>query len=275
MPRSGHVAGITLVLDEADVQCESAARTLKGAKGSTLVVPAVSFGNVGQLATDLLLQTMRAQRVAYLRCRHIVPMVGNDAFDMGEPGVLVTPLELFRLTAHPKVFVIQQRSPVLKGRLDAYAEDIVAWAKASGFSRIVVLASGDANERTAGQIEGSQLWFAYAGKGTETDYLPSKGEWRQLKPRDTPWQNETGTGEWLIPGSGVAMLIRNKIDKDEGELECFIILRFCNEGDNTGDAHSLASKANELLQLEAEPVNWQAPVSWRHLFGSLKQTGLY
>lgn len=48
--------------------------------GCTLVVPAVSIGNVGQLATDLLLNAYGAQKVGYIyQPDNIAPMVCADA----------------------------------------------------------------------------------------------------------------------------------------------------------------------------------------------------
>ena len=63
--------------------------------GKTLVLPAVSFGNVGQLAVDVLVSTAlgralgppgaTARRAGEFVSRHVLPVVGADAFQ-GEPG---------------------------------------------------------------------------------------------------------------------------------------------------------------------------------------------
>ena len=60
--------------------------------GKTLVLPAVSFGNVGQLAVDVLISTAllqeqpgglgsTAKRVGEFVSRHVLPVVGADAFE--------------------------------------------------------------------------------------------------------------------------------------------------------------------------------------------------
>lgn len=41
----------------------------------------MSVGNVGQLAADLLVATLRMQRVGWVSDHTVLPLVGNDAFD--------------------------------------------------------------------------------------------------------------------------------------------------------------------------------------------------
>lgn len=39
------------------------------------------MGNVGQLAVDVLINSLRLERVGYLHHPGLLPLVGNDAFD--------------------------------------------------------------------------------------------------------------------------------------------------------------------------------------------------
>lgn len=55
--------------------------------------PALSIGNVGQLAVDLLVASMKAERVGYLDTPFVVPCVGNDAYGPVPNGELALPLE--------------------------------------------------------------------------------------------------------------------------------------------------------------------------------------
>lgn len=57
------------------------------------VQPALSIGNVGQLAVDLLVSTMRAERIGYLDSPFVLPCVGNDAYGPVPQGDLALPLE--------------------------------------------------------------------------------------------------------------------------------------------------------------------------------------
>lgn len=77
-------------------------------KGKTLILPSISIANVPQLAIELLLNN------------HLNELIGrfnNDGFIQvagGSANGLVTPLELRRLQKCSDVFIIDQRSPILK-----------------------------------------------------------------------------------------------------------------------------------------------------------------
>ena len=55
--------------------------------------PALSIGNVGQLAVDLLIPSAKARREAYLDEPSVLPCAGNDAFGPGADGDLALALE--------------------------------------------------------------------------------------------------------------------------------------------------------------------------------------
>jgi proteasome assembly chaperone 2 len=57
--------------------------------------PAISIGNVGQLAIDLLIYNLDFKRVGYLYDSSILPLVGNDPFTSPKTpeGNLVTSAE--------------------------------------------------------------------------------------------------------------------------------------------------------------------------------------
>lgn len=55
--------------------------------------PALSIGNVGQLAVDLLISSLKAEKIGYLDEPNVLPCVGNDAYSPSPPGKLVLPLE--------------------------------------------------------------------------------------------------------------------------------------------------------------------------------------
>lgn len=62
--------------------------------------PALSIGNVGQLAVDLLIASTRAERVGYLDDPNVLPCVGNDAYWPSPQGQLALPLEGTSLFTH-------------------------------------------------------------------------------------------------------------------------------------------------------------------------------
>ena len=59
--------------------------------------PALSIGNVGQLAVDLLISSTRTERIGYLDDPYVLPCVGNDAYGPIPRGEVALPLEGERL----------------------------------------------------------------------------------------------------------------------------------------------------------------------------------
>ncbi|GKD55046.1 proteasome assembly chaperone 2 [Tanacetum coccineum] len=75
--------------------------------------PALSIGNVGQLAVDLLIAYSKAERIGCLDDPNVLPCVGNDAYTFATQGDLVLPLEAYESPANA-LSLIQQRSPIVK-----------------------------------------------------------------------------------------------------------------------------------------------------------------
>ena len=84
--------------------------------GCTLVLPAVTVANVGQLAVDLLVSTLELPRVGYLEHASVLPCVGNDPYvaSAASHGNVATSMELYG-HASKSLVVMQQRSPVVPG----------------------------------------------------------------------------------------------------------------------------------------------------------------
>ncbi len=58
--------------------------------------PAVTYANVGELAVDVLVATVRPQSLGAVESVDVLPVVGNDAYDVDQQaGRLATALELF------------------------------------------------------------------------------------------------------------------------------------------------------------------------------------
>ena len=48
-------------------------------RAARVMLPAVSVGNIGQLAMDVLIASYEAVKVGYIDSPHVLPMVCNDA----------------------------------------------------------------------------------------------------------------------------------------------------------------------------------------------------
>lgn len=98
----------------------------------------MTIGNVGQLATDLLISTLRLSRVGFLETTAVLPCAGNDAFSH-QQGNIALSLELYHLQqpdGQLDIYVVQQRSPAAKGCQQRFAEELSEWTCKAGFTEV-------------------------------------------------------------------------------------------------------------------------------------------
>ncbi|XP_052255428.1 proteasome assembly chaperone 2-like isoform X2 [Dreissena polymorpha] len=224
-------------------------------KGFTLIYPALSVGNVAQLMADLLISTMTMHKVGYIQHPSLIPLVGNDPY--AHPSAttckVVTCCEVYDSVEH-NVVIVQQRSPFIKGRRNAYKKWLAQWIRECGFSKVVIATSSSADERLDTQITGPQFRFVASDK-IEADYgemFRNFYEWDELERRQTfPAPSvleagDRGQGQLYIPGGGIAMALFNDLCSDTPVV---LLLMFCSEGDNIPEAIELTNRINRWLGL--------------------------
>ncbi|OAQ25762.1 hypothetical protein K457DRAFT_140991 [Linnemannia elongata AG-77] len=147
-------------------------------KGTTLILPSVSIGNVPQLTTDLLLSTLKLDRVGCIEDENVVPVLGPADRPHSEPttlatagtgitgvsggGLLSLAVEVFQ-SKDGKWTLIQQRSPTVSHRSHHYADNLVRFIQDSEFDQVVLLASADGARRIDIQLR----------SGNPVRYIPS------------------------------------------------------------------------------------------------------
>jgi len=130
------------------------------ARGATLLLPAVSTGNVPQLAVDLLLASLPHEIVGCFHSQHVQPCVGGDALAVAlpanssssrkqkkdaaaaapAPAPLTTVLQLWHIPSL-QLLVVQQRAPALRGRNRALVSELLAWAQPLPLRQMLLLTS--------------------------------------------------------------------------------------------------------------------------------------
>lgn len=253
-------------------------------RGDTLVLPAVSMANVGQLACDLLLnqvyvsckETLKADRIGCLRTRHVLPVAGCHALDSADPAQVCTNVEVFRV--HDKqVTVVQQRAPVLAGHVSAYVKELCAWINDVGFSRVIMLGGADASGRTDTQIMNREPRFVTtsAVDVAQLEELASQS----VRPLEEDPSNTASNGPQLL-NAGLLNLMHRTCE-DSGVAFIGLVL-FCKEGVNISEGLAMAACANNLIQLITLPtasteksIRWKPPTSWSVLMGGVPDTKLY
>lgn len=111
-------------------------------KDHILVIPSPgSQGEAPSLGVDLSILNNGYSHVGYFDSEHIDPLVGNDILsNKSASGELVLP-NLVYTNPDAKVTLFAFRSSVPKGRLQEFTDELEAWTKEGGFSRIVFLTS--------------------------------------------------------------------------------------------------------------------------------------
>ncbi|XP_072169307.1 proteasome assembly chaperone 2-like [Diadema setosum] len=256
-------------------------------QGYTLIMPAISVGNVGQLACDLLIHTLKLTKVGCLHDHSLEPLCGNDAFlSTGvSSGILVTSTEVYE-SSEKKIVVIQQRASFVKGRVVEFRKKLLDWIKEVGFARTVLLTSCFAYEKTDAHVlrSSSRYLMTPSLEKEEDSFVSSILKFQQLERKPPqeglfPAKKQDNIPEAArdieLPGGGIAKKLF--IDSCKAEVPLAVLLHYCSEGDTSQDALMMAAFVNSLLQLIPEPSNpprgddswrtmWKIPSSWTTLF---------
>ena len=159
-----------------------------------------------------------------------------------------------------KLAVLQLRSGLLPGHAEKFVTSLIQWCKEQKVSRIVSSTSSLAHQRDDKQLASSPFrYLATDGVtvGEQFTKLEKKEEFPGLYPGESP-------DHVFLPGSGYAKLLLKKCESSE--LECVIMSKFCEEGDNTRDGVELADYLNKLIGF-VEGNKYTVPPSWKYLFG--------
>jgi proteasome assembly chaperone 2 len=258
-------------------------------QNSTLILPTVSVGNVGQLTADLIISTLCMEQVGFVLHPCLLPVVGNNPYadDDSSSYKMTTSCEVFESVA-AKLVVVQQRTPIVKGRRKEYSDWLSNWAKENKFRQVVVLTSTFAQDRLDHQITGSPFRILLSPRMEEEsgEYFKTELKWQKLEPRNTA--DLPGSSTHLhMPGSGIAKLVYENCQ----ELPVLVLMMFVYEGDNAQDALAAADQLNRWLNLLShenvqakQPQNgslvgknldWKVPISWKLMFGSRYDRKLY
>jgi proteasome assembly chaperone 2 len=243
----------------------------------TFILPAVTVGNVGQLAVDLLLSSTDARHIGRLAAPATLPFAASAPAVPAHLSAIVTTIELYAVrTTRGAVIVAQQRAPVARGRAAEHALELIAWARMSGCGKIVVLGSANAAGRRdlqicAGDSPSARMRFAATQALMEClmgERLLGFG-WSRVDGRDdglgwSPGESGLssaeeerldGTGKLpaFLPTTRKGSFIREVLQAcNDSAYPLVALLMFVHEGDNSGDAQVMASAASVLLDIVVE-----------------------
>ncbi|GLI70480.1 hypothetical protein VaNZ11_015390 [Volvox africanus] len=252
--------------------CECGPEALEALKGAIVVLPAVTYANVGELAVDVLVATLKPQHLGAVESVNVLSVVGNDAYDPDpslsppQPGRLTTALELFKVPGRALAF-LQQRAPAMLGRQAAFAAELVGWLVEAGVAGLVLLTGLDAQLRKDQQLDSSQLRF-WASNEELRDACAAA----QLRGQPSPQLIEQQPELSPLQQSSFALELEPEIKAEELELhhslppwplvqQCearglpYVLLGcFSAEGDNAGEGMRLAAAALQVLAAIRAPA---------------------
>jgi len=233
-------------------------------KDYTMVLPCVSVGNVGQLAVDVLLATLKPSLVSQVHHPSLIPCCGSDPINP-DSGVLTTAMQLY-MDESTKMGVFQIRSGLLPGQGAKFVADLLGWCQERGVGRIVCLTSSHSHERSDKQLSGTPLRYLATSSLTSSYPVPESFTRLENKEQFPGLRREEQPEAVFIPGGGLAKRFLSGCE--QGGLQCLVLLKFCSEGDNTADAIQVADYLHQYLPWRPSSQDkYSVPPSWRHLFG--------
>ncbi|XP_074208440.1 proteasome assembly chaperone 2 isoform X1 [Camelus bactrianus] len=228
--------------------------------GCTLLMPAVSVGNVGQLAIDLIISTLNMCKIGYFYTDCLVPMVGNNPYATAEENSteLSTNAEVYALPSR-KLVALQLRSIFIKifflccrwytkYKSKPFCEKLLSWVKSSGCAKVVVLSSSHSYHRNDLQLRSTPFRYLLSpSMQTSVQNKMQSLNWEEMEK--TACIPEIDESELCvrIPGGGITKTLY-----DEGcskDVPVAVLLKFVSEGDNIPDALGLVEYLNEWLQI--------------------------
>ncbi|XP_071930819.1 uncharacterized protein [Coffea arabica] len=265
---------------------------------STLVLPALSIGNVGQLAVDLFISSLRAERIGYFDDPNVLPCVGNNAYAPSPPGDLSLPLEAFDSSSN-RLTLVQQRSPVVKGMMVEFAKNLANFAATNGKKHVIILSSLDFKQwQNIEMSSGLQIYYLSSSSTDGTDEDCEKHGWKRLpeyNPAHRRWEYLSSANEENIVQDD-DLLFEDLKEEDyypslpfAALFSCFkakglkvtCLLCYCSEGDNIPDAFQLAEAASKILIQSPNDFEgtgsgrWIVPFSWKSVYGPPPDTSLF
>lgn len=232
-------------------------------QGCTLIIPSVAVGNVGQLTCDLLISSLKMNKIASVYSPALIPVLGYDPYSL-DSGRISSSCEAYKCDDR-NLSVLQVRAPLVYKFARAFLEDVVKKCKEKGVKDIVILSSSFAHEKK--HVMTSP--FRYMANDT----CPYKDTISGLK-----WLRHESEDETLkIFGGGYASLLF-KISQ-EHSVPCLLLYKYCSEGDNIPDSYDMVQQLTSILSIfkPTPDLNSQLvqPVSWKLLFGRPPPQDIY
>lgn len=223
-------------------------------KGSKLIIPAISIGNIPQLTIDLLIHTYELERFAVLSEMFLHPFSSPIDTSTGQDDKgIANPLEIYYSAKH-NLTVIQQRSPIIKGFTDLFIkEDLLRFTLAIEPEKVILLDSSD-----AGLLENYDSMIEIF---TNEDLLNKSLESLKISSKTQPLSSE-------IPYKYSKYILKLIKALETSKIDLTIYVSHVYEGDNFNDAELMAAEVlPTILENVPTDLKWIKPISWLGAYG--------
>jgi len=246
--------------------------------GKVLVMPAVGLGNVGQIAIDILLNTIKGdagppnvEKVARIASDYVLPMAGNDPLDLAaheKPGTMCSSLELFNIR-DSELSILQIRAPIVEGCQEKFASELQAWTKEKGFSKIVMIGAGDASANFEEEVMLRKLRYL-ASENFSKDVLQSKLAGQSIEPL----KMEAGQPSPLVKAGLLSRM--HKVCNETDSVPFLGLILFCKEGSNVVEGMLMAAALNSALDvIPKTSKTFSLPETFRFMDGANHDVSLF
>ncbi|XP_055715305.1 proteasome assembly chaperone 2 [Phlebotomus papatasi] len=233
-----------------------------------LVIPSVCVGNVAQLAADLIVETLKMQKVGILWHPAVIPIIGPPAYWRDNKDSTTTACELFTVDVAEtnKISVLQIRSPLVASLMFDFFQQLMEFVEKQKFREVIILSSCYAHEKHL--VEESPF-----------EYNASKEFQRIRHDKISPlnWKQHSGEGFPHILGGGFASQLFQRFE--ERNIPALLLYKYVSEGDNSPDARQMTNKLNEYLGVlpkkEDGTARLTTPPSWKLLFGDAAPRSMF
>ncbi|XP_065671191.1 proteasome assembly chaperone 2-like [Hydra vulgaris] len=216
--------------------------------GYTFIMTSVSFGNVSQLTTDLLLEHLDIVLLGFIIDDAVLPVTGPQPFSDGSHKLCAS-LEVFECREH-SLIIVQQRAPFIKGRITAFCKKLFSWIDKSCFSKVVMYAGLSSHIRNDCDLQRDSFRF-----------LTTDLELKKKMVDDLCWEeysHKKTDGSITLPGSGIIKLVYEECNKRL--LKFTALLVYCVPGYEFDDVILLLSRLQILLNMKfaikSKPPSW-------------------
>lgn len=235
-----------------------------------VIVPAISAGNIPQLAIDLLIHTLGAQRICALDDKFLYPFAGAQDYVEGErpsnDGGFTRAAEAY---TKDNITLIQLRSPPFPGMQWEFVQKTLfpfLNDPSNGFTDIIVASSSNAGLIERHLIPPNRLKL-YSDSDVLCQRLASLSVSTATSattnsPSDLPLAESGFTKDILRHAHELA-------DKNVSSL-----VMFSYEGDNFDDATTMAAELVKAAGLDLPAPKWKMPKSWQGVYGRAIPSGL-